>query len=257
MRNRIQIGLCAPMERAEQARAMGFDYLELGLSWLSGLSEAEFDAAREKLLEIGIETPTFNLFCPATLRITGEVDMEALRTYTSRAMARAAALGGRVLVFGSGASRNVPEWMAKEVGMAQIADFLRMADAMAEPYGLQIAIEPLRRAETNVLNTVSEAASLARALRLPRVGVLGDIFHMVDGGEPITALQDAGDLLLHVHIAEPTRRAYPAEGDGYDYAALFDALKSAGYAGRVSIEGTADNFERDAPEAIRLLKRLG
>jgi sugar phosphate isomerase/epimerase len=51
-------------------------------------------------------------------------------------------------------------------------------------------------------------------------------------------MRQAGGALLHCHIASPGARRYPLPGDGADYSAFFGALRSIGYAGRVSVEGS-------------------
>ena len=71
---------------------------------------------------------------------------------------------------------------------------------------------------------------------------------MMAGGEDCAALEKP---VLHCHIAERVRRAYPKAGDGTqkEYAEMFGKLKAQGFAGRVSIEGGCTDFVADARAA--------
>ena len=66
------------------------------------------------------------------------------------------------------------------------------------------------------------------------------------------------DAVLHepfsrgIHV-DAGGRDYPYEGDGYDYVALFEALKAAGYEGRVSIEAGCKDFAVDSKKAFAVL----
>ena len=117
-----------------------------------------------------------------------------------------------------------------------------------------MVIEPLRRFETNIINLVSEATILCSLLQLPRIGVLGDTYHMVASSEPYSAFAQAGSLLGHIHICNSAIRRYPVEGDDGDYEEVFRALKECGYTGRVSIEARYDSMEKEAAPAYRRLR---
>lgn len=52
------------------------------------------------------------------------------------------------------------------------------------------------------------------------------------------------------------KRIFPAEGDGYNYAPFVQAVKKAGYDGRMSIEANCINFEAEAAEGLKMMKKL-
>ncbi len=60
-------------------------------------------------------------------------------------------------------------------------------------------------------------------------------------------------ILRHAHIAEPTKRIYPAAGDACDYKAFLEALEFAG-CDTCSVEAGTGDFENDAARAIAVLK---
>lgn len=251
----IRLGVCTDIDNIGTLAAMGYDYLEAGLSKVAQLSQEAFDAALAKVSASPIKVEAFNVMVPGTIRLTGpDVRPDEIQTYLEAAFPRAAALGGRVIVFGSGGARRVPEGWTTDEAWKQLIAYLQQCAPLCEKYGICIAIEPLRQAETNILHTVREGAALAAAVGSPFVGVLGDTFHMHAENEPLSAFSDAKAWLKHVHTAEPTQRVYPKAGDGCDYAAIFDALKAAGYEGRLSVEGRCEDLERDGTEALAVLR---
>lgn len=257
----IKLGVCTGIENAGALAQIGFDYIETGLSAIAAMPGEEFRRAKNTLLESSLPCEAMNGMVPGEIPLTGpRADLSRAGDYLSQAFSRARELGARVIVFGSGASRQVPEGFPYGKAFRQLGDFLALADGLAGENGLRIAIEPLRHEECNILHFVSEALILASLLHLPHVGVLGDTYHMAAGNEPFSALQEAGELLWHVHMARPQSRAYPSgqdpEEDRQGYAALFSTLRAMGYEGRVSVEGQCTSFLPDAKASFQLLHSL-
>lgn len=259
----MKLGVCTTLDNAGVLAQLGYDYIETGLAAVAAMPEAAFARAKESLTASGLRCEAMNVMLPGDLPVVGgAVDPARVESYLCAAFARAEQLGARVIVFGSGGSRQVPEGFSWARAWRQIREFLTLADRIAGRHGLRIAIEPLRREECNILNRVGEAVELAALLDLPHVGVLGDTYHMHCEGEPLTALTGAGELLWHVHIACPQGRAFPGPGDPADargeYKDLFQVLKGAGYQGRVSIEAGCERFKEEAQASLRLIKeRMG
>ena len=253
----MKLGLCSPLDRMQAAKDMGYDYLEPAVSAVAAMPAQAYEDALAARQALAMPVEAMNVFVPGHIPLTGpDVQMDKVRAYLSGAMERAAAFGTKVIVFGSGGARRVPDGFSRTRATEQIGDFLRLCDALAGPLGLRIAIEPLGRGECNILNSVGEATELARALALPAVGVLADTYHMHTQSEPLTAIVDAGPLLWHVHIANPVGRLFPRPGDGWDYGAVFDALSAIGYAERVSVEVGDPDFDGGAPLALQTLRRF-
>lgn len=144
--------------------------------------------------------------------------------------------------------------------MQQLADCLKLMAEYADQYDIDIAIEPLRLQECNLVNLVFEATILAIAVNHPRIGVLGDTFHMLSVHEPWENLANARHKLYHMHISHTlpdlSGRIYPRRGDGEDYTTVIDTLKSMRYHGDVSVEAGTKDFSTDSIEAVLCLKKL-
>lgn len=242
------------MEWLGDLAAFGFDYVELPLAQVMDLDEAGFAQLKQRLSDSGIPCQTCNNFFPTTLRLTGpEADMPRVMDYVERALTRAEALGAEYVVFGSGPAKQVPEGFPMEDGYRQVVDLLKQVGPVARKHGITIVIEPLRRAECNLINSFAEGVQLARDADDPNVKVLVDFYHMTEEGEPVQHLLDDGrQWLRHVHFANPTGRVYPVSPEEADYAPFIQALRAVGYDLRVSCEAYAPNgFVQDAPVAKR------
>ena len=250
----IRLGVCTAAENAPALARMGYDYIELSLSAVAALEEKQFAEMAEWMDSCPIRAEAYNGMLPARIRVTGpDVNASSQHEYLETAFSRARRLGGRVVVFGSAGARNVPHGFPIDMAWRQIVNFLRLVERHAANYDLTVAIEPLRRAESNIINYVSEAVLLASLYQLPHIRALGDTYHMAMGSEPLSALTQAGPMLAHVHTANAIGRKYPAPGDGEDYEGIFKALIAGGYDGRVSVEGGCQDFETEAAAAYRAL----
>ncbi len=201
------------------------------------------------------QAEAYNVFLPGTLKVVGP-DMDAARqeAYLDEALSRAAALGGSVIVFGSGGSRTIPGGWTLDDARRQTLEFLKRAGDAAQKHGLVIAIEPLNRKECNFINSVAEGVSLAAELGHPAVGVLSDLYHVTEEGQSYDETRDALPLLRHVHVAGQGRRA-PIAADHEYLRGFLAVLKAAGYTGRVSIECNWQDFPAEAAESVDIVRR--
>ena len=251
----VQVGLCTPLRNIEAAKAAGFDYLELGTSEIAGLSDADFEKASADIKQLGVPIPATNLFLPATLKVTGpDIDREQQMAYVRKAFGRLSRLGTQIVVFGSGGARRVPDGFAKDEAFKQLVDFGRRAATEARSHGITIAVEPLRREETNIINSAAEGLELVETIADPNFQLMIDFYHLASEHEDPAIVLRANQHIRHLHMANPQGRVYPAEWEEFDYAPFFANLKKIGYDKRISIEGTAKDFPREAPRAIALLR---
>ena len=236
MKRPFPLGVSATPDQV--ARLVGYyDFIEPnGSRTLMGLGDDEAYAPQKALLEASpLPVKAFNVLFPAELKLVGdEVDWETVEQYLGRVVNRAADLGAQVLVFGSGGARNAPPGYSKAVAWGQLVRVLTLGARFADPRGIVFAIENLRRPESNMINSFTEALRLARDVDRQSVRVLADIYHFVEESEPLTDIRAGADWLVHVHLSGDERR-YPGYGR-YPLRDLFDVLLEVGYQGGVSIE---------------------
>lgn len=253
----MKFGLCTNFDNIELAAQMGFDYVECAFSRLAAMPEEEYQALLAKKDSFPVPVTKANLFLPADVKPVGpDVSEKVLREYMERAFTRAAAIGVKLVVFGSGGARKVPEGWSHARAWRQLCDFLELAAEYAEKYDVVIALEPLRSQECNLLNYVSEGTALCGIVNHPYITVLGDFFHMYMGSEPWEHLVRAGEKLSHVHICNPVGRLFPAPEDGFDYASVINMLKEMNYQGDISVEASNHNIAVDGVAAVAAVKHL-
>lgn len=249
----LQFGICTGIENAVIARSAGFDFIEPTVRSLHG--GKDFTSVQAAHAAASIPTPTFNVFVPGELKITGPVmDMAKLQEYVAESMRRVKDVGGELVVFGSGGARNIPDGFSRETAWQQLIDFLRMAADECDRNGVTIAIEPLNRKESNVINSVAEGVALAKAVDRAAIRVLADLYHMEEDAEPTDTVVAHAPWLTHIHVADSGRLA-PGTGS-YPYAAFFGYLKSTGYSGRISVECRWQDFESEAAGAVAYLHKM-
>jgi sugar phosphate isomerase/epimerase/lysophospholipase L1-like esterase len=254
---RVEVGYCSPLKELEAVKAAGFDYAELRASEIAALQDAEYDALFPRLKKLQLRTPAANLFVPREVPLTGpKVDHEQQLAYVRKALDRVSRLGVKVQIFGSSAARNYPDGFSKEEAFKQLVDFLKRAAPEARSRGVTILIEPLRKQESNIINTAAEGFELVQAVDDPGVELMIDYYHLaVEKEDPAIVLR-AKDRIRHLHIANPAGRVFPLQPDESEYAPFFAALKQVGYKGRISVEASTKDFPKEAPQAIALLRKF-
>ncbi len=237
--------------------ALGFDYVDLPIAQMMDMDEDVFAARVEKpLRESDIPCVCVNNLFPASIRLTGEnADPAAALDYVRRAFDRASRLGAYKAVFGSSGARNVPPFYPRCNAEKQLAALLELLGAPAQAYGITLVIEPLNRAESNILRGIRESQTLCGAVSAPHVKMLIDTYHMALCGEDAQDILRTRGSLAHVHLARPLGRGMPMPGDGEDYAAIFAALREIGYNGEISIEAYAPTDpEKELRTALEYLR---
>ncbi len=232
----MRFGVCAAIESAPVLAQCGYNYIELSVAadLLPDQSESDWASRRSKIESMGLPVEAFNSFIRVGKVVGPDVDSVRIRSYVSTALARAAKVGGSVIVFGSGGARSIPDGWPLAQAYRQLVEFLNYCADAYEETGVIVVVEPLCRAECNVINLVSDGAALVREVARPGVLNLADTYHMEAEAELLSAIADSADVLAHAHTAD-TGRLWPGSGS-YNHKELFRALKSAGFDNRLSIE---------------------
>jgi sugar phosphate isomerase/epimerase len=119
--------------------------------------------------------------------------------------------------------------------MDYLLDCLQECARAAMEEGVRLAIEPINRYETDLVNTVDEGLELIRQVDVSSLGLLLDTFHMnIEEPDIEESILRAGKHLFHFHLADSNRR-HPGAGH-LDFTSICNVLKSTGYTGWVSGE---------------------
>ena len=238
-------------ENSRYTLGCGYDYVELTVGVVMSFSDEELATLRERDLHI----ESANSFIPGKFSIIN--GGEELEAYAAEAIRKCALAGIKVIVFGSGAARRMPDGATEEEKLASVKRFLAHCNKYAEKYGVTIVIEPLQSGECNYINKVTEGASIARELGLSNIRSLADSFHMGLEKEPFSVLSEVSDVLAHIHVAENVTRTYPGkENDDTFLPEMARELKKTCYDGRISIECNFTDFKTEAPVAYEYLNKI-
>lgn len=253
---KVQIGYCVGLKGMADAKAAGFDYVELGTSEIAALSDEDFDKAEAQIHQLGLPTPVTNLFLPGTIKVTGPaIDKDQQMAYVRKAFARLARIGVGTVVFGSGGSRRVPDGFSKEAAFTQLVDFGKRIALEARARGITVAIEPLRSQESNIINSAREGLALVNAVGDPNFQLMIDFYHLASEKEDAQIVIDAKDHIRHLHMANPTGRVFPLKWEEFDYAPFFANLRKIGYDRRISVEASTKDLPVEGPQTIALLRK--
>ena len=101
--------------------------------------------------------------------------------------------------------------------------------------GIEVAVEPINRYETHLLNNAEQALEFAKEVAAENVKIMLDCFHMnIEEADPASAIRRAGRMLIHMHVADSNRQSV---GRGHtDFKSILRALKEIGYERYLAME---------------------
>ncbi len=156
-----------------------------------------------------------------------------------------------------GLMRGVPDESVSEKQAEEwMIEALKICTAKALEEGVRLALEPLVRYETPLINTVSQGLELIETVGAENLGLLLDTFHMnVEEPSIEESIRNCGDRIFHFHVAD-SNRWHPGAGH-LDFRSILEALYSTGYSGFVSGEFMpVPDANVSAQRAIQYLRGL-
>jgi D-psicose/D-tagatose/L-ribulose 3-epimerase len=254
--SKVRIGYCGPLKDIDAVKTAGFDYMEVRTSEVAALSDADYEKVAAKFKQVALPVLSANLFLPADIKVTGpNVDKERQMEYVRRAFDRVSRLGVRLVVFGSGGARQVPEGFSKQEAFQQLVDFGKRIAPEARSRNITIAIEPLRKQESNIINNSTEALAWVKAVNDPNIQLMIDFYHFQVENEDPSDILKVKDHLRHLHMANPNGRVMPLKWEEYNYAPFFAVLRQIHYDRLISLEASTKDLPVEGPQSIALLRR--
>ena len=255
-----------PWERVcDFARSLGYEGLEVAPFTLADSAEQVSPQRRAELRRQaesrGVEVLGLHwlLVKPPGLYITHPDATVRRRTadYFRQLADLCADLGGKVMVIGSPKQRSLLPGVTRDQALAYAVEVFRPSLDPAARRGVTLAFEPLGPAETDFVNTVSEAIELVRRVNHPAFRLNIDVKAMSSEPRPIPdVIRSAKGYVAHVQVNDPNLLG-PGMGE-VKYEPIIAALRAIGYDGWLSVE--AFDFkagaERIARESIDYLRRV-
>jgi len=220
----------------KKVREMGFDIIEICIE-----DPATIDVSRinEALKENDLKATICGAFGPDRDASSDDRNIRAYAVKYLEACIDAARGLGAPFVAGPmysavGKTRLLsPDERAKQWSLA--VETLKPVADYAGQRGVQLAIEPLNRFETDFINTVEQGLDLVGRVGATNVGLLVDTFHMnIEEKDIPAAIRKAGSKVFHFHSCE-NDRGTPGAGH-VEWKEVVSALREINYQGPVVIE---------------------
>lgn len=249
---------CAPLERAREVAAAGFDRIALPGSFVAACDEAQTEQINIILQENGLTCRSLNAFCPASIKLVGPgYDPSALSEYARKLARNAKAIGVEGVGIGSPNSRRLQDDYDRTVAMQQWETTLKILSDELGAEGLNVLAEPLCTLECEWMNTVDEVCEVLDRLRLQNVGMVFDMYHAFVAKDSVASIRRAFPYVQEVHIAQfvDGEKHYLREDRAADCADYFKLLREMNYSGEIAVEATYDNLSVALPRSNILLRK--
>ncbi|MFK3678468.1 sugar phosphate isomerase/epimerase family protein [Microbacterium sp. NPDC090218] len=226
---------------ARKAAGLGYEALELPLE---SVGDWNPERARDVLGALGLGAIVVGAMGPGRSLVSRAGDVGATQDYLRACIAAAQVLGAEVVAGPFYAPTGVT-WRMDADERRTVLDELRENLAVlaeeAAVGGVTLAVEPLNRYETSLLNTVEQSLDALGPLLGAGVGLALDTYHLnIEEKKPDDAIRLAGSAISHVQVCGSDRGAV---GDDHtDWPGIVQALDDADYRGPLGLESfTGEN----------------
>lgn len=131
-------------------------------------------------------------------------------------------------------------------------DSLERLSRYAEKNGIVLALEPLQKVESNIINTLPELKALLKHVSSPFLkGMVDTVPLAVEGENLSNYFEDLGDQLAHIHFIDGNPAGHLAWGDGsHPLENYVQTLVQYDYQGALTLEFTSSQYLLDPNKAI-------
>ncbi|MET4640087.1 sugar phosphate isomerase/epimerase family protein [Mycetocola sp. 2940] len=216
-----------------EAKKAGYDILEMSLHDAVNLDVASAKAA--------LDAAGLDIVCSRGLAFDADVSSSDPATVARGAkllqdsLQITADLGGTHFTGALYSALGKYGQPLSSAGRANVVSVLQDLAQEAQTKGMTLGLEVCNRYETNVINTASQALTLADDIGEDNVLIHLDSYHMnIEEDDFVRPILLAGDRLGYIHVGE-NHRGYLGSGH-LDFTSFFHALAQIGYAGAITFE---------------------
>jgi sugar phosphate isomerase/epimerase len=224
-------------ERMQKAAKLGYDGVELMVARPDQLDAGAIRSQTSALgLEIAAVASGAIYAADGLTLLAAEADVRRQAAERLHALIRfAAAVKAPLVTVGS--FRGWLAWDGGDDARARLVEVLGTAAEEAAQHGVRLALEPLNRYESDVVNNAAEGLTLIDQMDHDHLGLLLDTYHMNIEESSLTdcfCQVMAAGRLWHVHLGD-SNRLPPGQGH-LDFPGIVDALRKVDYRGYLSAE---------------------
>jgi D-psicose/D-tagatose/L-ribulose 3-epimerase len=237
------------VELAPRIRDWGFDVIELPVE-----NAGDWDPGRAaKLLDsLGLAATVIVAMAPGRELVAADRETIATTRDYMRHVVDVAATVSSPVIAGPAYTSVGRTWRIDDAERRacyeQLRDSLAPVVDHAMAAGVTVAVEPLNRYETSLINTVDQVLEALEGLPSAGCGVALDIYHMnIEEQNIPQAIRKASGRIAHVQVCANDRGAPGA--DHLDWPGIVSALDAAGYHGPLVIESFTGENETIATAA--------
>jgi hydroxypyruvate isomerase len=234
-------------DRVRAAAKTGFDAVEM---W--GPTGKDISALAEALAETGVIL-TAQLAEPRMQFMIPPKDHAPFFTGLDAGVEVAQKLGCTRIVVGSGTGFGGRK---RQDQLDELIEIFTKGVQQIDGSGVTLVLEPVNIRVDHpgaLLDRTSEAVYIARGVDSPHFGVLYDLYHSTVEGEDVAAeLENAGDLIRYVQVADAPGRGEPGSG-AIDWPARLADLRGSGYDGPIGLEYYPTTDSAESTRRIRSL----
>ncbi|MEO5977758.1 MAG: sugar phosphate isomerase/epimerase family protein [Chryseolinea sp.] len=255
-----EIGIASELKYDSTLHAEGYHWLVESIqNCISPLkfSDAEFEKYLAIFAQMKMKIYAVNIFIPGEMKLVGpDVQEQKILDYARQVLARCKKAGIKMIVWGSGGARRVPEGFDHKKATQQFIEIAKKVSVLAKEYSITIALENLNSTETNFINRVEEALAVVQAVNHPNFRLCVDVYHMLKEAEPPAIIGKTKKYLVHCDLAERDNRTPPGVV-GDDFRPYLQALYKVGYDKVIVLECRWENIAAQAvPARANLYKQL-
>lgn len=245
----------ATLDLIDKVADFGFDLIEICVEDPSTIDTA---AIATRLENARIEATVCGAFGPdRDLSADEPAKRENGLNYLARCVDIAADLGSPIVagpMYSATGKTRLLSKPEREAQWRRSIDSMKRASDHAYEKGVRLAVEPLNRFETDLLNTVAQGMDWLGRLGRDNVGLLIDTFHMnIEERSIPDAIRAAGDKAFHFHGCS-NDRGTPGK-DHLPWPAIAAALHEINYAGATVIEAFTPEV-REIARAVSIWRPL-